>query len=594
MRSIRAGALAVLSCVLPAFAQEPHPFSIRDMLAMERISDARVSPDGKWISFTLRTTDLEANKGRMDVWLASLDGASVRQLTTHAANDWNARWMPDSNTLAFLSTRGGTAQVWKLAVDGGEAQQLTELALDVENFSVFPDGVRQLLGIDVWPAAKTLKESSDKDAEKAKVKASARVYETLMARHWDTWEDGKRAHLFVWEPGSKEPRDLTADHDEDAPTKPFGGFEETSLSPDGKWLAFVSRTPGADMAWTTNSEIFLVPTDGSTAPKIVSKNAGYDQAPSFSPDGKTLGFLSMPRPGYEADRQQIVLLDVASGAQKKLAEAWDRSAGEILWSHDGKQVITSAANVGNQSLFSIDVASGTVKTLADKGNNASPRLAGERLVFERDTLKAPVELFSCKLDGSDLKQVTHVNDKRVAAAKMGDYEQFSFTGAHGDTVYGYLVKPIDFDAARKYPLAFLIHGGPQGSFGDHFHYRWNPQAYAGAGFAAVMIDFHGSTGYGQKFTDAINQDWGGAPLEDLIKGLDAALAKYPFIDGSRMAALGASYGGYMINWIAGQAPERFKALVNHDGVFDTRAMAFETEELWFDEWEHQGTYWDKA
>ena len=325
---------------------------------------------------------------------------------------------------------------------------------------------------------------------------------------------------------------------------------------------------------------------------MTADGKGYDLAPSFSPDGKTLGYLSMPRAGYEADRQQIVLLDVASGAARKLAEAWDRSASEVTWSADGKTIFTSAANLGHTSLFAIDVASGSVRTLVEKGTNGGPVLCGEQVIFSRDTLKMPVELFAVAQSGGEPRQLTHLNDAKVAAARMGDYEQFTFAGAKGDTVHGFVLKPVDFKDGQKYPVAFLIHGGPQGSFGDHFHYRWNPQAYAGAGFAAVFIDFHGSTGYGQAFTDAIHDDWGGAPFEDLMKGLDAVLAKYAFLDGSRVVALGASYGGYMINWIAGQAPERFRALVNHDGVFDTRMGYFDTEELWFPEWEHGGTPWD--
>jgi dipeptidyl aminopeptidase/acylaminoacyl peptidase len=325
---------------------------------------------------------------------------------------------------------------------------------------------------------------------------------------------------------------------------------------------------------------------------VTQDSLGYDLSPSFSPDGLRLAYTTMPRAGYEADRQQIVLMELAGGGKTELAPGWDRSAGEIVWSADGRTIFTSAANVGNTSLFAIDVASGTVRTLVEKGTNAGPLVAGERIVFQRDTLRAPVELHSVRPDGSDLRAVTRLNEPKVAAARMGDYEQFHFPGARGDTVHGFVVKPVGFDPSRKFPVAFLIHGGPQGSFGDHFHYRWNPQAYAGAGFAAVFVDFHGSTGYGQAFTDSIRRDWGGAPFEDLMKGLDHALATYPWLDGERMAALGASYGGYMINWIAGQAPGRFDALVNHDGVFDTRMGYFDTEELWFPEWEHGGTPWE--
>jgi dipeptidyl aminopeptidase/acylaminoacyl peptidase len=586
-------AVALAATLAPlALAQETHPFSVHDMLAMDRISDPRVSPDGAWISFGVSTTDLDANRRRSDLWLVAPDGSGLRQLTSNPASDVNARWL-DAQTLVFLSSRGGSMQVWKMRIDGGEPEQLTKFPVSPDSLDVFPGGTRLLLSFEVWPSAKGLKASADLDAEKAKAKASGKLFETALFRHWDTLEDGKRSHLFSWVLGAAEPVDLMSGMDCDAPTKPFGGLEETSISPDGATVAFTTRDVGREEAWSTNTDVYLVPADGSAAPRNVSaEGLGYDLGPAFSPDGKTLGYLSMPRAGYEADRQQIVLLDVASGAKRPLAAEWDRSASEIVWSADGKRVFTTAANLGHQSLFAIDVESGAVQTLVEKGTNAGPQLLGARLLYQHDDLKSPVELMSVAADGTDARAITKLNAKKLAAARMGDSEQYSFTGAHGDTVYGFVMKPADFDASKKYPIAFLIHGGPQGSFGDHFHYRWNPQAYAGAGFAVVFVDFHGSTGYGQKFTDAIHKDWGGAPLEDLLKGLDAAVAKYSFLDGTRVAALGASYGGYMINWIAGNAPERFKCLVNHDGVFDTRMGYFDTEELWFPEWEHGGTPWE--
>jgi dipeptidyl aminopeptidase/acylaminoacyl peptidase len=582
----------MLLFTLPAAAQDTHPFSVHDMLAMQRISDPSVSPDGRHVAFTVRDTDLEANRGRTDVWLVGLDGGEPRRLTSDPASDGNARWL-DARTLVFLSTRGGGSQAWTLAIDGGEAQPLTRFPVDIDNLDVFPGGKRLLLSCEVWPDAPTLQASAERDAAQAERKTSARVYDSLLFRHWDTWEDGKRSHLFTWELGAEQPVDLVAGLDADVPTKPFGGFEETSISPDGRTVAFVARVSGRENAWRTNTDIYLVAADGSGPPRAVSAgNPGFDLSPSFAPDGRTLGWLEMPRAGFEADRQQVVLLDLAGGGLRRLAADWDRSAQEIVWSADGRTLYTAAENVGSASLFAIDVASGAVRMLVDKGTNAGPQLAGDQLVFQRDTLHSPVELFAVPAAGGAPRALTALNAARVAATRMGDYEQFAFTGAHGDTVHGYVVKPADFAEGRKYPVAFLIHGGPQGSFGDHFHYRWNPQAYAGAGFAAVMIDFHGSTGYGQAFTDAIRGDWGGAPLDDLLKGLDHAVATYPWLDGRRVAALGASYGGYMVNWIAGQAPDRFKCLVSHDGNLDERMAYFDTEELWFPEWEHGGTPWE--
>ena len=587
----------VLALALQAPAvPETHPFSVADMLAMDRISDPQVSPDGRSVLFGVRTTDVAANKGRTDVWVAPVEGGTPRRLTSHEANDWNARWTPDGRGVVFLSTRGGSAQVWTMPLDGGEATALSSLPLDVEAFEVFPDGRRLLLVIEVDHALapqEALAGTAKQDAERAASPVQARTYETLLFRHWDAWEDGKSSHLFVWTIGEAQPVDLMAGLRWDAPPKPFGGNESLAISPDGREVVFAARAHAADSAWTTGTDLYRVPAEGGAKPSaITAENGAYDDSPAFSPDGRWLAYLAMERPGYEADRQRIVLVDRRDGAKRVLTGAWDRSPGEISWSRDSKTILAAADDVGHRSLFAVDVASGKVSEIVDAGFNASPRSTGERVVFLQDTLHYPAELFSVANDGSAPRPVTRLNAAKVATARMGAYEPFSFPGWNGETVHGWVVKPADFREGQKYPVAFLIHGGPQGSFGNHFHYRWNPQAYAGAGYAAVFVDFHGSTGYGQAFTDSIRGDWGGKPYEDLIKGLDFALARYPFLDGTRVAALGASYGGYMINWIAGQT-DRFRCLVNHDGNLDERMAYYDTEELWFPEWEHGGTPFEK-
>jgi dipeptidyl aminopeptidase/acylaminoacyl peptidase len=562
--------------------------TVEDMLAMQRVSDPQVSPDGKWVAFSVRDTDYDANKGRYDVWLASIDGSSVTRLTTDEANDTDAKWSADGKWLYFTSTRSGSSQVWRIKPTGGEAQQVTQVETDINGFRPLPDG-RLVLAIDVWPTAKSIADSVKKDEAKDKSKVKARVYDELLFRHWDTWEDGKFSHLFMWT-NDKDVRDLTPGLLTDTPIHPFGGMEEVAISPDGKWLAYVARVGGREKAWTTNTDIFLVSTDGKgKTTNITAENKAYDFDPVFSSDGRSIAYTAMKRPGFEADRQRVTIYDVASKKLRTVTEKWDRSAGGLAWAKDGKTIYTAAENVGNQALFAIDVSSGNVKTLVEKGTNSSITVAGDRLVFAKDTLKMPTELFTMKPDGSDVRQLTHLNADRLKKIQFGDYEQFSFKGAKGDTVYGYVIKPAGFTGGKA-PVAFLIHGGPQGSFGDHFHYRWNPEFYAGHGYAVVMVDFHGSTGYGQAFTDAISGDWGTAPLEDLMKGLDAAIAKYSWLDGKRVAALGASYGGYMINWINGHT-DRFKALVCHDGIFDTRFGYYDTEEVWFPEWEHKGVPW---
>jgi len=585
---------AALALALAPLAQaETHPFGVQDMLAMQRISDPQVSPDGRRVAFTVRTTDLEANRGRTDVWLAALDGSGLRRLTTNEASDSSARWMPDGESLVFLSTRGGSSQVWRLPIAGGEAAQLTDLPLDVTNLQVFPDGERLLLTMEVYPGT-TPGETAARDAERAAAPVKAVVYESLLFRHWDTWEDGKRSHVFVWPVAGGEALDLMKGMDADTPTPPFGGGEEIAIAPDGTQVVFAAKDVGSSAAWSTDVDLWSVPSDGSVEPSCITvANEAWDTGPAFSPDGRTLAYLAMARPGFEADRFRVVLLDRVTGKLRTLTEDWDRSPGGLVWSPDGTRLYATAPDVGQSSLFAIDAVTGDVERLVDWGTTSSPVVAGDRLVFAQDSLVSPVELYSIAARGGGLAPITSLNAERVAAVRMGEFEQFSFAGWNDETVHGYVMRPVDFEEGRKYPVAFLIHGGPQGSFGNHFHYRWNPQFYAGAGYAAVFIDFHGSTGYGQAFTDSISGDWGGKPYEDLMKGLDQALARYAFLDGERVAALGASYGGYMINWIAGQT-DRFRCLVDHDGVFDNRAMYYETEELWFPEWEHGGPAYSSA
>ncbi len=586
-----AGAGARPTAAWDADLARPHDFGVLDMLSMQRLSEPAVSPDGRTIAFSVRSTDFENNRGRTDVWSVDVDGRNLRRIAGFPENDSSPRFAPDGKSILFLSSMGGSSQVWRSGLDGKAAWQVTDLPLDVNGFAVLPDGERLLLALEVYPELGALEETAELDRQLAASPVQARLYDSLLFRHWDSWEDHKKSHLFVWSP-KETPLDLMRGMHSDSPTRPFGGMEEVDVSPDGREVVFAAKAASPDAAWNTNVDIWSVPVDGSAPPKRLSAdNKAYDNAPCFSPDGKWLAWLAMERAGYEADRQRIVLLERASGTQRVLAPEWDRSPGGLTWGRASDRLYATADDVGQHALFAIDTRSGSVQRLVARGTSASPVAVERGVAFLHDTLRAPAELFLLPEESDVPRALTGFNAARVSQARMGDYEQFQFTGAQGDAVHGYLVKPANFDPSRRYPVAFLIHGGPQGSFGDRFHYRWNPQAYAGAGFAAIMIDFHGSTGYGQAFTDAIRGDWGGAPYQDLMLGLDHALATYPFLDGSRVAALGASYGGYMINWIAGQT-ERFRCLVNHDGNLDERMAYYDTEELWFPEWEHGGPPWE--
>ncbi|HTG31420.1 MAG TPA: S9 family peptidase [Thermoanaerobaculia bacterium] len=589
---------AMLTAALPALAADPHPFNVHDLVTMQRISDPQPSPRGDRVAFVLRSTDLDANRGRTDLWIVNADGGGLARLTTDPASDDTPRWAPDGQSLYFLSSRSKSSQVWKLPVAGdtvGDPVQVTHLPLDVANLTLSPDGSRLAFSLEVYADCPTVACTKERLDQKEKEKSSGQLFQgdAGFFRHWDVWSSGLRNHIFTLPAsGEGDPVDLSRGMNADAPSRPFGGSEEFTFSPDGRTLVFTARLGGREEPWSTNFDLYSVPADGSQAPRnLTQANLAWDTQPVFSPDGKTLAYLAMSRAGFEADRFRIRLRDLATGRERVLAEAWDRSPAGVFFSADGRTLYASAGDVGQTPLFAIDVATGKVTKLVSQGHVHDPKLAGDRIVYGLDTLISPVELYTVGRDGTGVSQLTHVNQEALAAIRMGEPEQFSFKGANGDTVWGWVTKPVGFQAGRKYPLAFLIHGGPQGSFSNEFHYRWNPQPYAGAGYAVITIDFHGSTGYGQAFTDAITRDWGGKPLVDLQKGLAAALQRYPWIDGTRACALGASYGGFMINWIQGNWPNAFKCLVDHDGTFDQRMMYYGTEELWFPEWEMGGTYW---
>ncbi len=596
LRRVVGTSLLIFVAVAPAAliaGDESHPFTVHDLVAMDRISDPQVSPDGQSVAFVLRTTDLEANKGRTDLRMVSSEGGPSVRLTTHEAADNQPRWAPDGKSLFFLSSRSGSSQVWQLPLSGGEARQVTDLPLDVGGFVLSPDGKTLAVFLEVFMDCESVACTVERIEKKEQEKTTGLLYDRLFIRHWDTWDDGRRSQLFAVPVAGGAPIHVSKGLDADIPSITWGGPEEITFTPDSRSLVFTARAVGREEAWSVDYDLYLVPADGSAAPVCLTEdNEAWDTQPVFSPDGTTLAYLAMARPGYEADRFRIVLREWPQGKRRVLTEKWDRSAGAIVFSQDGKTIYTTADDLGQVGLFAIKVSNGKVRPVFGDGRVRSPSLLPDgRMVFGRDHLRSPVDLYVLDADGKDALQITHFNQDRLAAVRMGEPEQFTFKGWNGETVHAYVVKPADFDPGGRYPVAFLIHGGPQGSFGNDFHYRWNPQAYTGAGYAAVMVDFHGSVGYGQAFTDSIRGDWGGKPLEDLQKGLAAAIERYPWLDGDRVCALGASYGGYMINWIAGNWPDRFRCLVSHDGNLDERMAYFDTEELWFPEWDHEGTPW---
>ena len=585
-----------------------HAFNISDLVMLDRVSDPQLSSNGRYGAFSLRSTDYVANKGVSAIYVQDLGSSASQQVKLVPKGASSPRWSPDGRNLYYLASADGVSQLWRLdfrvdkhGIDLTSAYKPVQVShgpLDIDSFKLSPDGKSVLLSYAVFTDCNDLACSKERLDGRAKDKPTGAVYQKLFVRHWDTWSDGRRSQLYIGRFSADgflpaEPTLLSRGIDGDIPSKPFGDDSEFAFSPDGNTVYFDVRIAGSSEPWSTNFDVYKVAADGSSLPQnLTADNLAWDAYPVPSPDGKTLYYLAMKNPAFEADRFAIMALDLASGAKHEVDPSWDRSAGSMQIAADGKTLFVTADDEGQHPLFAVDVISGKVSKLVDNGSVGGYTLAGQRVLLARDDLKRPADLYTVDTNGHDLKQVTHFNEARLKNARMGDVQFFTFKGWNNEVVQGYVVKPVDYKAGRKYPVAFIIHGGPQGAMSNDWSYRWNPQTYAGQGFAVVTINFHGSTGYGQAFTDSISGDWGGKPLEDLKLGWQAALDKYHFLDGDHACALGASYGGYMTYWIAGVWNKPWKCFVDHDGVFDARMMYYATDELWFEEHENGGRQFD--
>ena len=596
--SLRVAAACALTLGLQvqADAAGGRAFTPTDLNTLARVSDPQVSPNNRYVVYVQRETDLEANRGRNDLWMVDLEAKPLkpRRLTQHSANDTNPRWSVDGTSIYFLSTRAGSSQIWRLPMSGGEAVQITDFPLDVGSFKFSSGGGRIALTMDVFRDCADLKCTRERLDNAKTAKVSVREYGELFVRHWDTWRDHTRSNLFVApvtaDGRAGPPVNVSGALDADVPSKPDGGDEEYTFNPDGSQVVFSARVAGRAEPWSTNFDLYAAPSDGSSPPKnLTPGNPAWDTQPVFLKNGD-LAWLAMRRPGFEADRFAIELRH--GDTVRELAAKWDRSVTHLGVARDGQTLLATASDVGQAPLFAIDSGDGNVKRVSADGTVAEFSPAEKATVIVWHDLGTPPDLYLLS-DGGRRTRLTNVNAERLKERTFGAFEQFSFKGWNNETVYGYVVKPPGLDTAKKYPIAFLVHGGPQVSFQNQWNWRWNAQAYAARGYGTVFIDFHGSPGYGQAFTDAISQHWGDRPFEDLKKGLAAALEKFPWLDGKRACSLGASYGGYMQNWIAGNWPDGFRCLVNHSGIFDTRAMYYTTEELWFNEWENGGPYYEK-
>ena len=584
--------------------------SPQDLVTLGRVGSPAVSPDGTWVVYQQTDTDPASYKRVTGLWRVPVKGGTPERIADLAdASENSPAFSPDGRRLYFLSSKSGGDQLWvlDLAQPGAAPVQASSFKTDVAGFAISPNGQRVLVWGDVARDCPTLGCEKSGDASQPGPGAGRHYTDgTGFVRHWDAWEtpgNYSRTFAFGLDGQGKisgdgaaldgPPGTLTGD----TPTKPFGGGEDVAWAADSNGAYFAARRADRNEPRSTNIDVWHSPLDGSAPHNLTADNKATDTLPVPSPDGKWLAYTAMARPGYESDRLVVQLLNLQTGERRALTQDWDRLVGSMTWSPDSKALYVTAEEVLDNPVFRIDIASGKVTRLklAPKGmgdghvGSVIP-LKNGGFVFTRDGVANPAEVYVAD-KGRVARALSHANDAQLGALTPVSTTRFSFKGANGDTVWGQVTEPAG--TSGKLPVLLMVHGGPQGSFGDSWSFRWNPRLFASQGYAVVSVDFHGSTGYGQAFTDSINRDWGGKPLEDQKLGLAAALAAHPELDGGNACALGASYGGYMMNWIEGQWADRFKCLVQHDGVFDARAMAYETEELWFDTWEHGGkTYYE--
>ncbi len=594
-------ASAIALFASPLMAQDRAPMSAQDLVTMPRLGTPSVDPSGRMAVYPVTTTDPQsyARDSALHMRLLNaIDAAPVRlDLDGSDARFGGDGW------LYFLKDE----QVWRARVgtDGSVTamSQVTDLPRAVNGFDVSRDGSRIAVWTDL-PRECTTLDCGDGAKSYAPGPGTGLLFDGDggFVRHWDEWETpGTYSRVFALslENGTASGPAIALDGPMgaggpagDTPTRPFGGGEDVAFAPTGRGVYFTAREAGRGEPYSTNLDIWYSDLGGGALVNLTQDNEALDALPTPSPDGRYLAYVAMERPTYEADRQVVMLRDLRTGETKVLTEEFDRSFGSLAWTRDARWIIATAQDVLDTPAFRIDPRTGRVERLDLMAGNEAHignvvPLHGGDIVFTRDSIGAPAELYLARNWGQ-AKPLTDIATSRMGTLAPVVVQRFSFAGANGDTVWGQITKPEG--ASGRLPAILYVHGGPQGSFNDGWSSRWNPRVVASQGYAVVSVDFHGSTGYGQAFTDAINRDWGGKPLEDLQKGLAAALELDSQIDGSRSCAMGASYGGYMMNWIAGNWPDRFNCLVQHDGLFDMRSFYFTTEELWFPRWDFGGGY----
>jgi dipeptidyl aminopeptidase/acylaminoacyl peptidase len=565
-------------------------YSIEDLLKVRRVGDSQVSPDGKHVAFTIGDVNFDANKVITQIYLVSLDGGEVKQLTSGDRSSTTPRWSPDGKKIAYVT--GG--QVWVMDHDGNHKDQITKISTEAAAPVWSPDGNWIAFTSEVHPSCNDddCNKKKDEQAEKSKVKAH--ITDRLLFRHWNEWRDVKRTHVFVVAGKGGTARDLTPG-DFDSPPYAAATGTDFSFSPDSSELAYI-RNPDKVEAISTNSDIYVVPVSGGTAKNITSKNRGYDVGPVYSKDGKYIIYRSQATAGFEADRWRVMVYNRATSASVEATRGFDLQAEEVVTSPDGRFIYFTAGDRGYSPVFRVETSGGAAQKISPDvfASNLQITPDGKSLVFLSSSIAAPAEVYRVNADGSGLTAVTNVNKDLMARANLKKAEQVEWVGALNRKIHGFVIKPTDFDPNKKYPLVVLIHGGPQSAWNDNWGYRWNPQVFANAGYVVLAPNPRGSTGYGQQLVNEISGDWGGKAYTDIMNGVADFIRRNSYIDKNRIGAAGASYGGYMINWIQGHNNDprfQFKVLVSHDGVFNLSSMYGATEELWFTDWEFKGTPW---
>jgi dipeptidyl aminopeptidase/acylaminoacyl peptidase len=572
------------------------PFTIDELIKVRRVSDPQLSPDGRWIAYTITDTDKEANRRTTQIYLISAEGGEPRQLTNEKQSSASPRWSPDGKRLAFVSARNGVPQIWTLEMAEtatGPLKQITSISNGADGPVWSPDGRWIAFTSEVYPECPNDACNRQREEKAAESKVKAKIADRLLYRHWTAWKDGKRTHVFVVAAGGGEARDMTPG-DFDAPPFSLGGPPGYAFSPDGKELAFTRNTDKVE-AISTNGDVFIVPVQGGDARRITGDNSANDLSPQYSPDGLYIAYRAQSKAGFESDRWRLMLYDRKTGQSHSISEGLDSSVESFTFSPDSRQVFLTALERGRQAIYTVSINGGPVRKLIGEGSSDDVQVSrdGKSIIFTRQSMSRPVEIFRAGADGSQVAQLTRTNEAFLSDFNIKPAEDLTWDGAAGAKVHGFLVKPANFTPARKWPLIVLIHGGPQGAWNEAWSYRWNPQVFASAGYVVFAPNPRGSTGYGQKFVDEITGDWAGKVYTDIMNGV-AYVASMPFIDREQIGAAGGSYGGYMVNWIEGHNDGervRFKTLVSHAGLFNLASMYGATEELWFPEWEFKGTPW---